>query len=267
MRTFISFFLTVISVFALDNSVTHHDLSGSTQSNRVISTSRLFAEGELPGGCAVAYLSGNPLTTQTDVKSVWDDGSLKHAIVTYEVPSITSNGSVQVEFRDSGGCNNDGYLTYTQITNGSVPWGAQLEATANSITNTRNAQTMLETCGSISSDPFAASCRYWLAGPLVTQVIIENRATNRPEDFGWQYTGGAWQAPANDTYKSLHPIFVATFYTPSSGGPFINTLTIVENAWMDRYQRQHYTFVIKTGSPLNSPTLTIGGRKGLRMER
>ena len=248
----VAFFAIVGSAFALDNSVTVYERSGSTQTNRVVSIGRIFAEGEMASGCVTAYAAGSALTTQTDVKTKWADNSLQHAIVSFEIPSLAGNGSAIVEFRNSASCNNTGYKTYTDINNvgGALSWGASMELTANMITHTRNAKTMLTTCGSISTDPAVATCRYWMRGPLVTQIIVEDRTTALSSDFGWRYVASSWVTAPSSTYQSLHPIFVVTFSTPSSGGPFVDVQNIVENTWLSRMQRQDYSIVLKTGSGL-----------------
>ena len=248
MRLF--WLLLIPPLFALDNSVVVWDRSGVTNSNRVVSISRLFAEGEI-ATCAEAFVTGSAVTSQTDVKSRWPGGSLKHAIVSFEIASITANGSVTVDFRNTATCNNAGYKTYADL-NASAAWGAQLETTANALTQTRNAETMLTACGSISTDGFSSACRYWLRGPLVTQVIIEDRSTARAQAFGYEIVASVWAVATTDTFKSLHPIFVVTVSSPSIGGPFYHVETILENTWMDRLQRQAYTFVIKTGNALTT---------------
>lgn len=249
MRTLLILLLVVsCAAFALDNSVTVHNLTASEQTNRVAVVSRLFAEGEI-AACVQAYVAGDAIPTQTDVKSRWPDGTLKHAIVAVEIASISASGSVQVDFRNSVSCNSPGgAMSYAAIQ--ALSWDGQFEATLNSITYTRNAKTMLTACGSISSDPFNSQCRYWLSGSLVTQIIIEDRSTSRTQDFGWQWDGDSWEE--NLAFKTIHPIFVVTISNPSGGGPFIHVETIAENPWVDYSQRQPYTFVIKTGAALDT---------------
>jgi hypothetical protein len=243
--------MAAIPAMALDNAVSVYSMSGGDQPNRVVALARFFAEGEIPGGCVTAYASGNPLTSQTDPRTYWPDNSLKHALVSFEAP--VSTVGLKVEFRDSTNCNNSGQISYAQLaTGGSLAWGAQLETTASGVTQARSAQAMLDACGSISTDPFSSMCRYWRRGPLVTEVVIEDRSTLRGLDFGFQYSGSTWQAATTAAYKSLHPVFVVAVYTPSTGGPFVSVQTILENTWADRIQRQAYTINLKTGSSLST---------------
>src|SRR5690606_23390174 len=129
--------------------------------------------------CPEAYVSGSPITSYATLLNEWSDGSVKHALIAFEVASIAEDGSVQVDFRDdptSAACATTGYWTYDDLTDGTVAWGAELEADADSVTFTRNAETMLGDCGSISTSIYAdgAECRYYIRNPLVTQVIIED---------------------------------------------------------------------------------------------
>ena len=62
-----------------DNSITISDLSGSTQSSRPVSVSRVFRQGDIPQ-FAQAVVGGTPVLTQVDVKNRWPDGSLKFAV-------------------------------------------------------------------------------------------------------------------------------------------------------------------------------------------
>jgi hypothetical protein len=91
------------------NSVVIHNTSGSTITDRPVSISRPFRKGDI-AECVSASVSGTPVTTQTDVKNRWPDGSLKFAVVSFVVPSIASGGSVSVTFTNQASCNNSGFL-------------------------------------------------------------------------------------------------------------------------------------------------------------
>jgi hypothetical protein len=240
--------LASVPLRALDNSVTITDASGVAQTNRPISVSRVFAKGEI-AACAGAFVDGVATATQTDVKTRWSDGSLQHAVVTFQIPALPANGAVVVDFRNSANCNNSGMLSLTEIQN--AVWNAEIEADANGVTYTVNAKTMLASLGAISHNPDALKARYWLKGPLVTQVIIEDRDPgSRAFDFGWEWdpTLAAWKAPTQAKFQSMHPIYVVTLYPLPGGGRFVRVEYILENAWTDRFQTQKYTFLIRGNS-------------------
>ncbi len=86
-------------------------------------------------------------------------------------------------------------------------WSAQIRGTANSITYTTDARAMLS----------AGAWRYWLQGPVVTRVIVEDMTPALAYDFGWQWNGSTWQAPSGDQYKGIHPMSGLSFYPGWNG--------------------------------------------------
>jgi len=179
-------------------------------------------------------LSGTLLATQADVKTRWSDGSVQHVMISF-LASVPQNGKITVDFVDQASGNNANPLTATQMLASSFNFGAEIDVT-NGTTLTANARNMLT----------AGSFTYWLQGSICTQVIIEDRSTALQWDLGW------------DAYKSLHPIFVATFYPGYSG---VKVEMILENMWTTKLEDVPYSLALKTGSTLNvvaftSPTLT-----------
>lgn len=57
----------------------------------------LFQMGDLPAGSGLeAIIDGQSHTVQLDVKSTYEDGSIKHAIVTYEAPDLAAAETIDV---------------------------------------------------------------------------------------------------------------------------------------------------------------------------
>jgi hypothetical protein len=245
MRTLILILATAASAWALDNAVTIYEASGSAQNNRPVTISRQFAEGEI-AECAAAFVGGSPLTTQTDVRTRWSGGSLKHALITFKL-SLTANGSAVVEFRNSPDCNNSGAMTLPQIT--AAAWDAGITASSNSVPYTVSAKDLLTALGSIGSDVETLGARYLMRGPLATQVIIEDRdPATRQADFGWEYDADIsnWKAPTDSKFRTIHPMFTVTIYpdTPSSGNHAVRVEYIARSAWTDRMQTQYYDLTL-----------------------
>jgi hypothetical protein len=273
MKLFVALLLAIPAFGS--NAVVVTDLTGSTQTNRPISTSRLFTQGEI-ANFAQPSVSGTPLTTwQCDVKSRWTDGSLKHAIISY-TRSFTANQSITVLFvnnvnpssagnqtaTDAAGLDQTAMLAFNPGT-GASTWGAEIQAT-NGSTQTANVRTMMA----------AGNWRYWLRGPVVTQAIVEDRS-GRTYDFGWtcsncsstNYSSATWSVAGTSAGKSLHPIFVATFYTGWSG---VKIESILEDPWTDRLADQYYSLAIKTHSDLSTTAYTkssFGHNAGSRWRR
>jgi hypothetical protein len=90
----------VAPLFA-DNSITIYEKSGSTQTNYPVQVGRPFVPQEI-ANCPQAVIGGTPVTTQANVMSRWlnNDNSVKHAIISFLVPSLPANGSVTVTFQN-----------------------------------------------------------------------------------------------------------------------------------------------------------------------
>jgi hypothetical protein len=113
----------------------------------------------------------------------------------------------------------------------------------------------------------AGSWRYWLRGPVVTDVIVEDRSTALSHDFGWQYTGGAWAAPTIDTYKTLHPVYEVRFYPDPDGGGALTAWGGVEvdaqlwNSAVTRFQRiDTLSLVLKTGAAEGTTAYSVANK-------
>ena len=172
--------------------------------------------------------------TQCDVKNRWADGSLKFAIVSFLVPSVSTSGT-QVSFQDQGTGNNTGYLAQSDMLNSAYDFDGVMQ-----LTGTRSpsisARSVLQ----------AGDFRYWLQGPIVTSVILEDR-DNRSFDVN---TDGGSGNP-------LHPIFEASFYPQTHQVELGFTL---ENAWSsstaaNSARNQSYALTLTTG--FNSPATQL----------
>ena len=231
-----------VSAAGPSNSVTISNSTASAQANSPISISRIFAQGELPNYPQPSVGGQPPAAWQSDVKNRWPDGSVKHAIISFS-QTVNANASVVVDFVNNtnpcssgnqAACDNAGLsTTQAMLTppwmSGSPAWNAQIEVT-NGSTLTVNARTML---GNLSLNP--NQIRYWLRGPVVTQVMVEDRSTTLSQDIGW------------DSNKSLHPWFVLTFYNGWQG---VKAEYIMENCWTTKLEDISYSVVLKAGSSL-----------------
>ncbi len=187
------------------DALTVFETSGSAQSARPVSISRIFAQGEI-ANFAAAFIDSTQLLTQCDVKNRWPDNSLKHAIVSFVIPQLASNGSVLVSFGNQTNGNNTGYLDQSDMTDAAYDFEAAIRLSG-ATTNNISARDMLE----------AGKWRYWLQGPIMTAVIIEDRSTNR-----------AYDVDIGDGSKALHPIFEAWFYPDNKT---VDCGATIENCW------------------------------------
>ena len=190
---------------SIADTVRISESSGRAQVNRPVTIPRAFSEGEIPN-FALASIGEHPLLTQCDEKSRWPDGSLRYAIVSFVIPNLPAKASVVVTFSNQASGNNGGSATRDDLLGPSFDFDAVTEMTSNS-TQRISAREMLN----------KGAYRYWLQGPVVTALIIEDRTPDRTfdTDFG-------------DGTKALHPIFEAWFYP---GTKKVEVGYTVENVW------------------------------------
>jgi len=196
---------TLANSSSSSNTIRLFNTSDSSQTNRAVSIARPFPRGKIQN-FVQAKVSGVKVLTQCDVKNRWDDGSVKFAIISFVVHTLSVQGSVEVEFVNQRSGNNTHYLTQSQMLHAAYNFDAsiQMKGVRNRTVRARN---MLK----------SGKFRYWLQGPIVTAVIIEDRTPARSEDqdFG-------------DGSQALHPIFETWFYPQ---GKHVQIGYTVENIW------------------------------------
>ena len=221
-------------ITASGNGIVIADISGSPQANSPETITRFFKQGEIPH-YAQAIVNGAHLLTQCDVKNRWPDGSLKFAIISFILPDVDSSG-VLVTFQDQETGNNTGYLTQSKMLEPAYNFDATMTL-AGITRSTIRARDIL------SGGHFT----YWLKGPIVTAVIVEDRAT-RSFDVN---TDGLPGTP-------LHPIFEAWFYPQNHS---VDVGFNLENIWashnrIDSARHQTFSLSLATGASLRNVNLT-----------
>ena len=168
------------------NTITITEPHGENQTDYPIQIGRPFIKGEIANYPQVMY-SGVAIPTQADVKQRHDDGSVKHAILSFILPSLNANSSQTFSFVNKVTSDNTP-LTKTEIL-ADTTFNADMSFTFTE-TSTVSARDM------ITSDNF----EYWLQGPIATSIIVADHSTERTYDVG------------SDTYRSVRPIFHVTFW-------------------------------------------------------
>jgi hypothetical protein len=234
------------------DTVTISDASGLGQTSAPVSISRPFVQGEI-ANFAQASIGGAALVTQCDVKNRWPDGSLKFAVVSFVVPSIPANGSVVVSFSNQTSGNNTGFLAPSDMLNSAYNFDGQIQlsGTANHNISARAILNGASNCVTPTSDldgtlsTSGNTCVYWLQGPIVTAVLLEDRI-GRSFDVN---TDG-------ETGNPLHPMFEAWFYPQTKQ---IQLGYSLENDWAsttatNSARDQTYSYALTAG---NSSPMTI----------
>ena len=207
-----SFPVPVAIPAGVPNGTELRELSGKAQSGRPVTVSRVFARGEI-AAFAQAQIQGKPVASQCDVKTRWEDGSLKHALISFKA-DLPANGTARVEFIsadapchlgsakdcEAAALTREGLLEYA-----GKSWDAAIETEAGGIRQSADLRAMIE----------AGAFRYWLKGPIVTQVIAEDRTPATRFDFGYQ--NAAMPAVATPQVKPSDTSFELTDAEPLAG--------------------------------------------------
>ena len=166
------------------NTATLKNVSGSTVTDYPLRFARVFAQGEIANAPQV-LIDGVSQTTGSDVKSRWGDGSVKHAILSTVVGSMTNNVAKALTFQNQAESNTA--LTKSEML--AFDFDAVISMTVGGVTHTASARTML------TADKYTV----WCANQIATTVIIADHSSSHAYDMTWS------SVPAR-------PIFVATFW-------------------------------------------------------
>lgn len=197
------------------------NITRASQQNRPVSVARAFAQGEI-ANFAQASINGSAVPTQCDVKNRWPDGSLKFAIVSFVVPEAKAGATIVVSFSNQAAAGGAEALSKSDMLSADYNFDGQIQL-GGTVTRQISARSILQAadaCHDPGSDIDSGRylCTYWLKGPIVTAVLLEDRTPARSFDSN---TDGL---PGNP----LHPIFEAWFYPQNKSVQLGYTL---ENDW------------------------------------
>jgi hypothetical protein len=214
-------------------------LPTGTATNYPYQFGRVFKQGVIANYPQV-LIDGVAQTTQADVKNRWPDGSVKFAVLSLVVPSLsttpktfTFQNQVTVnstpETKANMLANYDFNCTINATSGGSAISGAPVAA--RTILNAVSDATL---AANTSGD--SPNSRYWTQGPICTTVILCDH-TSKTYDFG------------TTADKSLRPVFHVQFW------PTLNQYrarAIVEQSDVTKIQTQTYDVSVTNGNA--SPT-------------
>jgi hypothetical protein len=198
----------------VENGIKIKDLSGQDLFARPFVISRVFKQGEIVQ-YPQAVVSDIALLTQANVKSRWGDGSVKHVLIAFQTDLVENNWT-NVSFINQASCNCDVGLSMEDMLSADYNLDAKISLTPG---GSASAKEMLQN----------GDFRYWIKGPIATQIILEDRSQALKYDLTFQ------------GYKSFHPIFVATFF-PSNKR--VKTEFIGENNWINSQQDIVYNLAL-----------------------
>jgi len=186
--------MLALPLMALDNSVRIVERTGASQTSRPFTLFRSFAADEICG-YPQPFADGVAVTPwQSDVWSRWPasalcpGGAVKTAYISF-LYSLAANQTVVADFRDNtnpcssgdqAACNAAALTQSSMLSFNGGNWGAKMTAAASpqgsSTVQSVDARAMLG----------AGVWSYRLRGPVVTQVVVEDRTPARSYDFGWR---------------------------------------------------------------------------------
>lgn len=203
------------------------DPTGSSRTNHPLTLGQVFKQGEIANN-PQAVIAGTPVATTCTVKTRWGDGSAKHAVMSFVIPSLGANASATISFQNQSGQSTTA-LTKAEMLDAAYNFDAVFEAVISSTTYSASARTMLN----------ADAYQIWHAGAVATWVTINEHGTStKTYDMG-----------PGPTYKSLTPSFQAEFW------PTLNKVRVRVSAEISnttKLQQYTYNATIKTGN--TSPT-------------
>ncbi|NOT60943.1 MAG: hypothetical protein HOP19_12060, partial [Acidobacteria bacterium] len=204
------------------NFITIREKAGITTTNYPIQIARPFKQGEIKN-FPRAVINGTNQRTQADVKARWADGSVKHAVLAFYLPTLAANSTVTVTFNNQTSGLNANALTKANMLGSSFNFNARMELTNGATIASASARDML------NADKYSS----WTQGPVATTIILADHSLERVFDIGF------------DSHRSVRPIFHATFW------PLIDKVKIRfigEVANTVALQDQSYALSLKVGN-------------------
>src|SRR5689334_210094 len=181
------------------NVVRIYEKHGQGSDNYPIKLGRIFVKSEIGASQFPQVLVNDvPILTQAEVKSRWSDGSVKHAILYFNVPVLPANGSARVTFQAQSTCHcsRDGSaagLTTQQMLDAGYDFDATITLHQAGADKVARAREMLQ----------AGAYIRWADGPIATELILADHTTKR-FDMGWERYQTVLTASMNSTQTTMH---------------------------------------------------------------
>ena len=188
-----------------NNSIVSFKVTNNSSTNSVdvpVTFGQVFKKGDVPAGASlVAKMSnGTAVPIQVDKKAKHRDGSLRHAILTVRIPSISARSTESINLFVTSSVTQSTSIKISDVL--ASGYDATVELVVNGVRYTASARELLQ-----SGNP-----KVWLSGPEVSEWII----------------GG----PVKDANGTQHPHLAAYFYIRAYADGRVRTDVVVENGWL-----------------------------------
>ncbi len=186
-NTFVNAVFSAILIAEKNNAISITEPHGQEQTNYPIQIGRPFMQGEIMD-FPQAVVDGSRITTQANIKQRHNDGSVKHAIISFILESLPANTSKTISFVNQQSGNNTS-ITKTDMLSTAFDFDAKMTffIPEEKIATAREM---------LVNDNFS----YWLKGSLATTIILADHSSERIYDIG------------SDQHRSIRPIFHVTFW-------------------------------------------------------
>jgi hypothetical protein len=157
------------------NTITIREDLGVTRTNYPIQLGRVFAQGKYTGAVQLRY-NGVSIPTQTDVKNRWSDGSIRFAVLSAVIPSITALSQTTVAFESITQTSaSDQTRSLATFLTANPNFDASLTAKVSGSQSTVTLRQMLNQ---------GAVAEPWTQGPVSSTYIVADHSAQRRFDFG-----------------------------------------------------------------------------------
>ncbi|HET6724741.1 MAG TPA: hypothetical protein VFH85_01895 [Gammaproteobacteria bacterium] len=230
----ISFFCGLAAANATAAVVTLQAVSESpdqSQQDVPMTFGQIFKDGAVPAGTwLTATIDGQSIPVQVDRKATHADGTLRHAVVTVVVPTLSASATRLITLSAGGTRPADPPVSLDDLL--ASNFDAQVSLTVNGQLLTADARSLLEQARADGScRPWGKECNVWLSGPQVSEWIVS--------------------APLKSATGSS-PHLAARFYVRAYAGDPIHRVrvnVVIENDWTWVADPQNVTY---------DATLTVG---------
>lgn len=209
---------------AASDTITIWEKSGTTQSNMPVQIGRPFVQGEIADYPQVGICTDSTcasvsswLTTQADVKQHWSDGSVRHAIVSFLVPSISGNATMYLTFRNQTTCNcGSSARTSAGITKASMlanyNFDAIISLVNGSTSATSHAATILNAWDGTSSS-VTGPAQLWVEGSIATTLILADHTnTQTCTGANGTFACSLYDMGVSPAARTFRPVYEVTFW-------------------------------------------------------
>ena len=182
------------------------------QTNVPVTFGQIFKGGDVPAGETLsATLGGQPIQLQIDTKATNPDGSLRHAVLTALVPSISGNSTAPLALSTTSPANGGSAVTLAQLL--ATSFDATVDLNIGGTDYTASAKQLLQ-ANQAACAPWNTACNVWLSGPLVSEWIV----------------GGPVKSSGGTANPNLQVYFDVRAY---AGNPInrVRVNVVIENDW------------------------------------